>query len=63
MIMMNINRMTDYNVNLHEPLDQRDSEAIKYWLSLGRNLKIDSDYHVYLGCKWIADAKPKKNKT
>lgn len=48
----------DYNVKLHEPLDQKDSIAIKFWLDHGKKLKIDSDYHVYFGNKWIGDARP-----
>ncbi len=50
----------DYNVKLHEPLGPKNSEAIQYWLDHGKKLKIDSNYHVYYGNRWIGDARPKK---
>lgn len=53
----------DYNVNIYEPIDKRCSETINYFLDLGKKLKIDENYHVYFGNKWIADARPKRNKT
>ncbi len=53
-------KKADYDENLHEPLDKWDVEAINYWLSLGKKLKIDSNYHVYFGNKWIGDARPKR---
>lgn len=51
---------TEYNPNIHEPLDEWDKYAIDYWLSKGKKLTVDSDYHVYSGAAWIADSRPKK---
>ena len=59
-----MNKKQDYDINLHEPIDKRCADSINYFLGLGKKLKIDEDYHVYFGNKWIADASPKKkNKT
>lgn len=49
----------EYNPELHEPLSQRNAEAIQFWLDLGKKLRIDSNYHVYFVNKWIANARPK----
>ncbi|MDO5151447.1 MAG: hypothetical protein Q4D76_18995 [Oscillospiraceae bacterium] len=50
----------NYDVKLHEPLGKRNAEAIQYWLDHGKKLKIDSNYHVYFGNRWIGDARPKR---
>lgn len=56
----NMPKRTAYNPNIHEPLDEWDKEAINYWLSKGKELTVDSDYHVHSGAVWIADARPKR---
>ena len=53
----------DYDPALYEPLYPKyDAVTIKYFLDLGKKLKIDANYHVYFGNKWIANARPARKR-
>ena len=48
----------NYDPTKHKPINKHGIETVDYFLSLGKQLKIDSNYHIYFGNKWLAEGAP-----